>query len=120
MPSAGQIAGYAAKAQAHIDAFTALYALPYTVEIEPFSATILTLDVGAAGELVVTLTWSLNGVQQNKPDGDIQTWVVINPPLYAPDPRGTIRIGGIPHRRDPLYIARKELALTLQHWANLP
>lgn len=120
MPDAAQIAAYAEKARAHIEAFAALYSLPYTVEIEPFTATILSLGVGASGELVVTLTWTLNGVEQNKPDGGVQTWVVLNPPLYVPDPRGAYKIGGVRHRRDPLYIARRELAATLRHWSGLP
>ena len=120
MSSADQAAIYAAKAQAHIDAFTALYSLPHTVDIAPFSATILSLEVGGAGELVVSLTWSLSGVPQEKPDGAVQTWVVINPPLYVPDPRGAYKINGVRHRRDPLHIARGALLETLNYWASLP
>ena len=113
------VALYGTKAREHIRAFTSLYELPYTVEIGPFSATILTLDVGEDGDLIVTLTWALHGVPQVKPDGGVQTWVVTNPPVYVRDPLGTFKINGIKHRLDPLYIAKTELGNLLQMWAAL-
>lgn len=118
MRDAATVALLTAKARAHVAAFRALYELPYTVDFAPVSATILTLDINAGGDLVVTLTWAINGVLQTFPDGGVQTWIVTNPPLYVPDPLGTIRIGGIRHRLDPLYIAKTELAALLAHWAG--
>ena len=120
MRDAETVARLTAKAQAHITAFRALYSLPYTVDFPPVSATILTLDVGAQGDLVVTLTWAVGGVVQDRPDGGVQTWIVTNPPLYVPDPRGTVKVGGVKCRLDPLYIAKAELGALLAQWAALP
>lgn len=117
MRDATIVALLTAKAKAHIAAFRALYSLPYTVDFAPVTATILTLDVNPAGDLVVTLEWAINGAMQMYPDGEVQTWIVTNPPLYVPDPLGTVKIGGIRHRLDPLHIAKTELGVLLAHWA---
>jgi hypothetical protein len=119
MRDAATVARYAEKAYAHIGAILQGRTLPFTLDLGEFEATVLTLAVNAQGDLVATLTWKHNGVPQAKPDGDVQTWVVTNPPVNIADVRGDIKVGAGRYRRDPLAVAQRELRNLLQFWSTL-
>lgn len=118
MRDAAKVAQYRGKAIQHLGAFASRYKLPYMVEYERCTATILTLRIDDQGDIVSTLTWTLDGEQQNHPDGAVQTWRVTNPPVYRPDPGGDVMVNGIRCTHDPIGIAREALGEVIKIWSG--